>query len=1115
MASQECCHRWCHPSCAGVPSDAKLFFCGFDKDSPDPCLHHTAAGFLATVKKYDQDVVDLVHGGPQSSNAAAGIRARAWGLVPVSGGRGGGGGSSGAGPSTEPPSQQPRHRVKFRRDLRGKLDSKHPAQDARKRPAPPAGPTGAAAETGDPPSAGPPAKRSQNATGRGSWGPGVGADALMPEARRQAPPSEEAGSGEALTTEAEAQLNELRAQLAAAEGRAAAKERRRQAEKQRRRQAEAQARKAEACGEELRAQLQAAERRRAEEVQARAAGMRSLLSGLQVADLYNKANQRNPALAGNQMEQELQWLQRAAGEAKEKWRAAEGREATLRVDLAAATSAEAEARRELEQSRNEAEAAAAAAAAAAAKLQAKLAAAKEAKAKARRQLEQSKGEAETAAAVAAQLRSDLEAAQAAEAVARRELEQSRKEAEATAAAAAASDASAAAAAIAAAAQLRADVEAAQVAEAEARRELEQSRKEAEATAAAATAVAAATAAAAADAAAAQLRADVEAAQVAEAEARRELEQSRKEAEAAAATAVAAATAAAAADAAAAQLRADVEAAQAAEAEARRELEQSRKEAEATAAAAAAVAAATAAAAADAAAAQLRADVEAAQAAEAEARRELEQSRKEAEAAAAAAPASGAAAVLLRADADAAHARAQAAEAEGSAQKALLIAALDRMERDAQEKQRLEAQIAELQVEGRQWETLFQECARINESSTEISRVLLAEKNRLQQEVVRLQGTGGAQPRTPLPREQELWPQQAQEQATLIAPQLGPQSGPVPAVGEGQRGGRPQREPRWGATNPAAECSEPRTRPRAAGSGRGSEGGSGAQAQVALGPPAPGAQGPDGLAEDTEPQALAADTRELPLLGVTRAAGGRFRAAMWLQSKTTTLGTFDTPEEAARAFGRAAVQRHNEGLSSRQLQLNFPSEWSDPRVRPVVPRVPQPAAGGGGAAPPAAAPSAAGTGLGAEEGSGPQPMEGLEGVSGAQAAGAQGPDLEAAEDWGTQDPAATALGPSSRALWLGALPHRDLGGGPRAVSQVIPLGAQRTAAPWAPGLGGGGGVMALQLGVWDQGPPADYGVVAGLSSAPAPGSATAAQAGHPLGMEGRAGVAGLAGLGSDR
>ncbi|KAG2500037.1 hypothetical protein HYH03_002318 [Edaphochlamys debaryana] len=145
---------------------------------------------------------------------------------------------------------------------------------------------------------------------------------------------------------------------------------------------------------------------------------------------------------------------------------------------------------------------------------------------------------------------------------------------------------------------------------------------------------------------------------------------------------------------------------------------------------------------------------------------------------------------------------------------------------------------------------------------------------------------------------------------------------------------------------------PTAAPGAAAPGRGSEegsgpqpmegleGGGGAQAQAALGPPpaggasgaqAPGGQGPAGLAEDTDARGLAAaGSQQLPL-GVTRTRGGRFGAQIQVQAKYKYLGTYDTPEEAARAYDRATVQRHNEGLSHVKLRLNFPSEWSDPDV----------------------------------------------------------------------------------------------------------------------------------------------------------------------------------------
>ncbi|KAG2500033.1 hypothetical protein HYH03_002314 [Edaphochlamys debaryana] len=142
---------------------------------------------------------------------------------------------------------------------------------------------------------------------------------------------------------------------------------------------------------------------------------------------------------------------------------------------------------------------------------------------------------------------------------------------------------------------------------------------------------------------------------------------------------------------------------------------------------------------------------------------------------------------------------------------------------------------------------------------------------------------------------------------------------------------------------------PAAAPAAAGSGRVSEEGSGPQPTEGLegvsGAQAPGAQGPVRVTEENGVQALAAGiqplgvhicTAELPL-GVYVQSGGRFKAQLRLQGKSNCLGTYSTPEEAARAYDRAAVHRHNEGLSSWKLRLNFPAEWSDPNVRPVVPR----------------------------------------------------------------------------------------------------------------------------------------------------------------------------------
>ncbi|KAG2500020.1 hypothetical protein HYH03_002302 [Edaphochlamys debaryana] len=186
----------------------------------------------------------------------------------------------------------------------------------------------------------------------------------------------------------------------------------------------------------------------------------------------------------------------------------------------------------------------------------------------------------------------------------------------------------------------------------------------------------------------------------------------------------------------------------------------------------------------------------------------------------------------------------------------------------------------------------------------------------------------------------------------------------------------------GDTAPPAEV------PRAAGSGQGSEEGSGPQPMEGLdgnsGAQAPGARGAAGSVRGDEVQALAAGARQLPL-GVYQTPSGRYQAKITLQGKLRSLGYYAHLDEAARAFDRAAVQRYNEAQSSRLPQLNYPSEWSDLGVRPVVPRAPQPAQEGSEAAASSAAPDAACSGRGLEEGSGPQPMEGLEGGSEPQAA----------------------------------------------------------------------------------------------------------------------------------
>ncbi|KAG2500051.1 hypothetical protein HYH03_002329 [Edaphochlamys debaryana] len=71
------------------------------------------------------------------------------------------------------------------------------------------------------------------------------------------------------------------------------------------------------------------------------------------------------------------------------------------------------------------------------------------------------------------------------------------------------------------------------------------------------------------------------------------------------------------------------------------------------------------------------------------------------------------------------------------------------------------------------------------------------------------------------------------------------------------------------------------------------------------------------------------------LGVHRATGTLpYGAQISVKNRSVHLGTYDTPEEAARAFDRAAVQRFNEGQSKLELQLNFPAEWTNPGLRPV-------------------------------------------------------------------------------------------------------------------------------------------------------------------------------------
>lgn len=51
--------------------------------------------------------------------------------------------------------------------------------------------------------------------------------------------------------------------------------------------------------------------------------------------------------------------------------------------------------------------------------------------------------------------------------------------------------------------------------------------------------------------------------------------------------------------------------------------------------------------------------------------------------------------------------------------------------------------------------------------------------------------------------------------------------------------------------------------------------------------------------------------KLGLKGVTQRPSGRFAAVMHVAKKLVTLGTFDTAEEAARAYDKAALERFGE------------------------------------------------------------------------------------------------------------------------------------------------------------------------------------------------------------